>query len=443
MSEAPATEPPSPAPTAPPGSQPPTTPASVASQSGITNRPPEHCILATFALSGGDARASIETLRATIEDELKSQLPDEDAATDKTAPGPETGELGFHDDFDRAHLTITVGFSSSGYDKLGIAQENRPQDLIPIPWDKLGDSPKQINQGDIILQVCSDDLYVAEHVVHRVQHSLVGQMSIVWTQVGTQRYSSRMGRTGRGEGRALNGFLDGTSNLKVRGCPAGDAELVFVDPDAVSRYPPNPTPASSGGYGQPQPPAFPTDLRPVPTCEPDWARHGTYMVARVSTLDLGKWDAVPLGEQEHTIGRFKYSGAFLGLADDPAQLNQPPSFQSDQSNVEVPLTAHARKANPRGPGDEARRIFRRGYPLISGSAAGFDRGLLFIAFGRTISTQFEFIFRAWMRNENFPTPGIGVDPLFSFESEVLSGGYYFVPPLSDPCQPWSWIVPVN
>jgi hypothetical protein len=78
---------------------------------------------------------------------------------------------------------------------------------------------------------------------------------------------------------------------------------------------------------------------------------------------------------------------------------------------------------------------------LSGSPSGIDRGLLFIAFGRTISTQFEFIFRGWMRNPNFPTSGSGVDALFNFEKQVVCGGYYFVPPLTDPCNPSSWLIP--
>ena len=61
-----------------------------------------------------------------------------------------------------------------------------------------------------------------------------------------------------------------------------------------------------------------------------------------------------------------------------------------------------RPSRVRAPGDDQRRIFRRGYPLISGSPNGLDRGLLFISYARSISTQFEFIFRAWMRNVNFP-----------------------------------------
>jgi len=165
-------------------------------------------------------------------------------------------------------------------------------------------------------------------------------------------------------------------------------------------------------------------------------------VVRSVLLDFEKWDPATLGAQEQTIGRFKFSGAFLDVPDDPAHLNDPPAFATNQSDTHVPLTAHVRKADPRGSDEDAqRRIFRRGYPLIAGNVGGIDRGLLFIAYGRSISAQFEFIFRAWMRNADFPTAGIGQDALFSFEKEVVAGGYYFVPPLSHPHQPWSWLLP--
>jgi len=69
------------------------------------------------------------------------------------------------------------------------------------------------------------------------------------------------------------------------------------------------------------------------------------------------------------------------------------------------------------------------------------RGLVFACYARTITTQFEFITRAWTTNPNFPTPDAGVDAFRQFESSILSGGYFFVPPIEHGSQPWTWIVP--
>jgi deferrochelatase/peroxidase EfeB len=78
---------------------------------------------------------------------------------------------------------------------------------------------------------------------------------------------------------------------------------------------------------------------------------------------------------------------------------------------------------------------------VLSTTEGAKRGLVFVCFGRTITTQFEFITRAWTTNPNFPTPGAGIDAFRQFEASVLSGGYFFVPPLESSRRPWSWVVP--
>lgn len=37
--------------------------------------------------------------------------------------------------------------------------------------------------------------------------------------------------------------------------------------------------------------------------------------------------------------------------------------------------------------------------------------------------------------------GSGIDKLRQFDQHVLAGGYYFVPPLDDATQPWTWHIP--
>lgn len=413
-------------------------------QAGITNRPPDHALFVSLAFATTDpasARDAVEQLRALAHAELRSNLAETTPTSDKTQPSAETGELGFEDGYDRYHLTITVGFSKSAYDSLAVPQEEQPQDLIPIPWQQLGDaSVANSENGDVLLQICSDSVYVNEHVLRRVEHELGAVFRVAWAQTGAQRHTSRSGRVNRREGRALIGFLDGTSNLDPRQS-AGDAELVFVDPDSISDYPPRVPPEGPSEYGQPQPPSFPSDLRSPPTQEPTWAKKGTYGVVRASVVDTSTWDGRPLGDQEHTIGRWKVSGSALDHADDPTQPPAEPNFSADPSGATTPLTAHIRKANPRGPDDAKRRIFRRGYPLVLATAQGTKRGLVFVSFGRTITTQFEFITRGWTTNPNFPAPGAGVDTFRQFELEILSGGYFFIPPVEHAEQPWTWIIP--
>lgn len=79
--------------------------AKIGPQAGITNRPPEHLLLATFNFSSEDARASLKALGSVVERELRSDLDAENPPEAKDQPSAETGELGFKDDYDRAHLT--------------------------------------------------------------------------------------------------------------------------------------------------------------------------------------------------------------------------------------------------------------------------------------------------------------------------------------------------
>jgi deferrochelatase/peroxidase EfeB len=410
-------------------------------QRGILDRPPEHLTVAALAFVDRTPSVAQETmglLREVVRRELSSDLDDMTPESPKDQPPAETGELGFADHYDRADLTITVGIAAAGFDALGVAADQRPADLIEMPWDQLGDAPSKRESGDLLLQVCGDDPYVVEHVLRRVQEELGARLAVVWTQAGVQRYTTRRGRVSRREARALNGFLDGTSNLRPRDNP-DDARLVFVDPDRVGEYPPLPQPGQQSGYPG-SGPTFPSDLRGPPQHEPDWCKGGTYMVVRSSVLNIDSWDDETLGAQEATIGRFKYSGASLDLDDDPSQLNTEPSFTTNQADTRVPFDSHVRKVNPRRPEDLPRRIFRRGYPLLDATLDGVRRGLVFICFARTLSTQFEFIERAWTTNPDFPQQGAGTDRLRQFE-QVLCGGYYFVPPLKHTRQPWSWILP--
>ena len=221
---------------------------------------------------------------------------------------------------------------------------------------------------------------------------------------------------------------------------------MFVDPapEVIGSYPPKEpilTPGQPSPYGGPVPPTFPPDLQAPPPREPQWIKNGTYMTVRASTFDAKAWDRRSLGEQEHVVGRFKVSGQPLDAPDDPIAPITDPNFGADPTGTITPTNSHIRKANPRGPGDEQRRIFRRGYPLVTAAGAGgVQHGLAFICFGRTITTQFEFITRAWTVNPDFPTPGTGPDRLREIET-VLCGGYYFVPPLTNANHPWSFAHP--
>ncbi|MCZ3389987.1 MAG: Dyp-type peroxidase [Actinomycetia bacterium] len=415
-------------------------------QAGIISRPPEHMLIGAFNFTDGidpaTALTLVSQLRELFRRELRSDIDELTPADEVSLPTKDTGTLGVADGFDRGHLSITIGFSRPGLRLLGVSDDDQPQDLIDEPpWSVMGDTtdPWDRSPGHMVVQLCSDDVYVVEHTLRRIEHVFTGRLVTKWTVVGAQRYTSRQGRVAGREARALIGFHDGLSNLDPAHNDA-DKQLVFVNPDLVSTYPRTPVgqqgppqvgqPAYSSGNGGPR---FPDDLRQPPTREPDWTRGGTYMFIRASIMEMAGWDEANLDTQQKDVGRFKYSGAPLDRPNDPANLHDEPDFASNPANTTVPFNSHVRKSNPRSSAEDSqRRIFRRGYPLVAGSVEGsLRRGLLFVSFSRTLSVQPEFIFRGWLRNKDFPTADAGVDTLLARDTRVVGGGYYFVPPLEE------------
>ena len=392
-------------------------------QAGITARPTEHLLTAALTFTQADAsscRVAVEALREVVRRELSGDLDEIVASTPKQVPTSETGELGVSDQWNPTGLTIDVGFSAAGYDALGVVTPNRPSDLEEVPWADFGMAPASPTSGHMLLHIRANDLFVAEHVLRCVEHSLVAQFVVTWTLSGTQRFAPQGQHVGR-DGRAMIGFHDGLSNLNPSN--ADDARLIFVDPSAVATYPPTPPPGPQNpqpgqpGYdpGNSTVPSFPTTLRPAATSEPAWTADGSYMFIRGSLLNIPEWDRETLQTQEQAVGRFKSSGAFLDNEDTSANRDAPPQFATTSTTNSVSLNSHVRRANPRSqPSDADRRVLRRGYPLMAATGTGsIQRGLLFVSFSRTLTTQIEFVMKAWLANRDFPSPGAGTDPLLN------------------------------
>lgn len=389
-------------------------------QRGISEAPRQHLVLAALSFTGStpaDCHGAVDTLRDIAHAELADQLADQLAD-----PATETGELGYESHYDDHGLLLTFALSSSGYDKLGVPAAQRPIDLHPVPADVLNapdpaTGPEIAGEGDLLLHVASDDAFVVEHVLRRVEHELAAQFRGVWVQTGVQRFTTRQ-KGSRENQRALIGFLDGIANLHMG--QAADRGLVYVDHTRTD-YPANPTPDTYAGA------TFPPDLRQPPTGpEPKECDGGSYMAVEALVINHGYWDQQPVSNQEFIVGRTKQDG--------------------QQASNAIPAS-HTLKANPHrptNPDDEQRRFLRRGYPLIRPYGNGLGIGLLFIAFGRSLTTQVEFVRRAWINNPNFPTAGAGQDALLfggAVNTRLLVGGFYFAPPLSKASDPTSWVVP--
>jgi Dyp-type peroxidase family len=309
-------------------------------QAGIIDHPPEHALLVALGFVGSPAPAAalaaVQSLQELVHRELAADIDEITAQTNRGAAFPESSELGVTDGYDTRGLTITFGISASGMTMLGVPAAQMPQDLIPVPWSRFSDSPTNPNNGDLVLQVCSDSAYLIEHVLRRIEVNLSSIFSIQWTLLGEQRYGMhRDGPPTADLPRAIIGFNDGLSNLDPTS--PSDLALVFVDPSSVSTYPttppagqqPGPAPGQPGYGTGGQGPIFPDGLRNPPANEPTWTAGGSYMFVRASTINTGTWDQSTLGSQEAAVGRWKDSGATLDNPDQTAHRMDAPQFASN------------------------------------------------------------------------------------------------------------------
>ncbi|MBY6437813.1 deferrochelatase/peroxidase EfeB [Rhodococcus kroppenstedtii] len=271
-----------------------------------------------------------------------------------------------------AHLTLTIGFGPSLFDKLGLA-DRRPaalQELPRFPGDAL--DPAR-SGGDLVIQACADDPQVAVHAVRNLARVAFGTASVRWSQLGFGRTSSTS--TTQATPRNLFGFKDGTNNVKAE-------DIAAVEQHVWAR---------SG----------------------DGMDGGSYLVARRIRMRIEPWDRSVLGEQERVIGRSKGTGAPLGSTDefDPVDL----------ASTAIDRDAHVRLASAEALGGI--RILRRGYNFTDGTD-GFghlDAGLFFVAFCADPGAQFVPMQQALARH----------DALNEYISHVASGVYACPPGVAE------------
>jgi deferrochelatase/peroxidase EfeB len=246
-----------------------------------------------------------------------------------------------------------------------------------------------ISDGDLGIQACADDPTIVFHAMQLLTSRAEGVARLRWMQAGFG--AAPTVRTSGETPRNLQGFKDGTAN-------------------------PRPTD-----------PEFSDIVWVQPADEPSWLRGGTFLVIRRIRMDLERWNATPVAEQERTIGRTKGTGAPLSGGGEHDLVD----LRAADANGELlmPTHSHVRLTNPDLNGGH--RMLRRGYSYhnpLSYSAADdsgtVDAGLFFMAYVRDPAVQFAPM-QAQLANFDALNPFITHvgSALFAIPPGAAEGGY--------------------
>ncbi|MET7933299.1 Dyp-type peroxidase [Streptomyces sp. NPDC005322] len=233
-------------------------------------------------------------------------------------------------------VTVTVGVGP----RVVAAVDSSLPGARELPEFAREDMPDSARGGDLMVQVCASDPQVVTLADGALRAWLRERSAAPrWEQYGFRTPTQRAQPGHPAPVRNLLGFLDG---MVVPSTPQELAREVWL-----------PTPAR--------------------------VRGGTVAVVRRLRLDVTRFLAQDLDQQERAIGRRREDGAPLsgGGPDTPLDLGA----KSAQGRYLIPAMAHARRANPNGTGSGL--MLRRGYSYANGPD---DRGLLFICFQRELRT---------------------------------------------------------
>ncbi|MFF7793716.1 iron uptake transporter deferrochelatase/peroxidase subunit [Streptomyces sp. NPDC007991] len=253
------------------------------------------------------------------------------------------GEPSPHDDTDVARdagpasLTITFGFGHSFFGRTGL-EKQRPTALDPLPEFSSDHLDKNRSNGDLWVQIGSNDALVAFHALRALQKDAGSAARVRWQMNGFNRSPGATAHPMTA--RNLMGQIDGTRNPK------------------------------------PSEPDFDQRIFVPEKGEPAWMANGSYAVVRRIRMLLDDWEKLSVKAQEDVIGRRKSDGAALSGGTETTAMDLEKT--DAQGNLVVPINAHARITRPDQNGGAA--MLRRPFSFHDGiDPDGVpDAGLLFI-----------------------------------------------------------------
>lgn len=241
-------------------------------------------------------------------------------------------------------LGMTIAFGSEAWKAFGHAEEG--SEIKPFPVMGNGLAPS--TQHDIYIHIQACHQKAAYALAQSVFAAFGDSISIATEEHGLRLY----------EDRGLDGFVDGTEN------PQGDEKV--------------------------------RDVAIIPEDRPDAG--GSYVLLQKYLHDLKKWDAVPVAEQESSVGRSK-------------ETNE--EFSKD---VRLP-DSHLGRVNLKENG-VGLKIVRRSLPF--GKLSG-EHGLMFTAYCHTLhNIEVQLL-------HMFGDADGKTDLLLKHLSTAVSGAYYYAP----------------
>ncbi|ALJ19831.1 Dyp-type peroxidase [Microbacterium sp. No. 7] len=237
-------------------------------------------------------------------------------------------------------LTVTFGF---GPGLVARARPDAPVWLRPLPAFAIDRLQPEVCDGDLLLQIASDDPLTVAHTARMLLKDARSFASVRWLQQGFRRAYGTVspGTTMRN----VFGQVDGTANARP-----GTAEF-----DRVV------------------------------WSDDGWLAGGTSVVVRRIRMDLEGWDRVDAHGREQSVGRTLATGAPLT----GAREHDEPDLEAKNA-LGFPVIAdfaHLRRARP---DDERQRIFRRSYNYDDVPHAGevSNSGQIFVSFQADVDAQF-------------------------------------------------------
>lgn len=305
-------------------------------QAGVATAPQAHATFVALDLRPGAARSPREALTAVLKlwTSDAARLTQGEPALADTEP-----ELALRP----ARLTVTVGLGPAVFDQIGAAHL-RPDGTAPLPTFGVDRLDEKWCGGDLLLQICADDLVPVAHACRVLLKNVRTLATPRWRQNGFR--GARDADTDGTTMRNLMGQVDGTANLRA----PGEFDRYVWDTGEQHR----------------------------------WFAGGTVAVIRRIRAEMDTWDELDRTSKEMALGRRLDTGAPLTGA---REFDEPDFAAAENGIPVIPPNAHIALAHAR---TDDEHFLRRGYNYDD--AAG-ECGLVFAAYQRAPMRQFVPVLR--------------------------------------------------